>query len=87
MEFFGIDWRELFVPQMPLAGIFLRGTMTYIMLFVILRFLLKRQSGVIGIADLHERCPCLHTQHANPNYANQPIPRSSFLSEARVVAG
>ena len=52
MDFFGIDWHELFVPQMPLAGIFLRGTMTYIMLFVILRFLLKRQSGVIGIADL-----------------------------------
>ena len=44
MEFFGIDWHELFVPQMPLAGIFLRGTMTYIMLFMIMRFLLKRQS-------------------------------------------
>ena len=52
MDFFGIDWHELFVPQSPLAGIFLRGTLTYIMLFVILRFLLKRQSGVIGIADL-----------------------------------
>jgi len=33
-------------------GIFVRGSLTYIMLFVILRFLLKRQSGVIGIADL-----------------------------------
>ncbi len=52
MDIFGIDWHELFVPQSPLAGIFLRGTLTYIMLFVILRFLLKRQSGVIGIADL-----------------------------------
>ena len=30
----------------------LRGTLTYIMLFLILRFLLKRQTGVIGIADL-----------------------------------
>ena len=29
-----------------------RGTLTYIMLFLILRFLLKRQTGVIGIADL-----------------------------------
>jgi hypothetical protein len=39
----------------------------------------RRQLPVlIGIADLHVRCPCLHTQHANPNYANQPIPRSSF---------
>src|SRR5918998_4148430 len=52
MGFSEIDWQELFVPQMPLAGVFLRGTLTYVMLFLILRFLLKRQSGVIGIADL-----------------------------------
>lgn len=52
MEFFGVAWDEMFVPQNPLLGIFVRGSLTYIMLFVILRFLLKRQSGVIGIADL-----------------------------------
>src|SRR5918998_3203915 len=52
MGFSEIDWQELFVPQMPLAGVILRGTLTYIMLFMVLRFLLKRQSGVIGIADL-----------------------------------
>jgi uncharacterized membrane protein YcaP (DUF421 family) len=47
-----INWNEILVPQQPLAGIFVRGTLTYLILFVILRFLLKRQSGVIGIADL-----------------------------------
>jgi uncharacterized membrane protein YcaP (DUF421 family) len=52
MGFFEIDWREIFVPQAPLAEIFVRGTLTYLVLFAILRFLLKRQSGVIGIADL-----------------------------------
>ena len=52
MDFFGVDWHEMLVPQSPLLGIFVRGSLTYIMLFVILRFLLKRQSGVIGIADL-----------------------------------
>ncbi|MFC5085817.1 DUF421 domain-containing protein [Microvirga arabica] len=52
MDFFGVNWHEMFVPQNPLLGIFVRGSLTYIMLFVILRFLLKRQSGVIGIADL-----------------------------------
>ncbi len=52
MGFSEIDWHELFVPEAPLAGVFLRGTLTYLMLFLILRFLLKRQSGVIGIADL-----------------------------------
>src|SRR5918998_1317966 len=52
MGFSEIDWHELFVPQSPLVGVFVRGTLTYLMLFLILRFLLKRQSGVIGIADL-----------------------------------
>ena len=52
MGFTEIDWRELFVPEHPLAETFVRGTLTYVMLFLILRFLLKRQSGVIGIADL-----------------------------------
>jgi uncharacterized membrane protein YcaP (DUF421 family) len=47
-----IDWHELFVPTNPIPAVILRGTLTYIMLFLILRFLLKRQSGVIGIADL-----------------------------------
>jgi uncharacterized membrane protein YcaP (DUF421 family) len=47
-----IDWQELFIPTHPIFEIILRGTLTYIMLFLILRFLLKRQSGVIGIADL-----------------------------------
>lgn len=46
------DWQEIFVPVHSISEIVLRGTITYIMLFLILRFLLKRQSGVIGIADL-----------------------------------
>lgn len=46
------DWQELFVPVHPISEIILRGTITYIMLFLILRFFLKRQAGVIGIADL-----------------------------------
>ena len=52
MGFSEIDWADIFVPQSPLAGVIVRGTLTYFMLFLILRFLLKRQSGVIGIADL-----------------------------------
>ena len=52
MGFSEIDWHELFVPQAPLAGVIVRGTLTYLMLFLILRFLLKRQTGVIGTADL-----------------------------------
>ncbi|HST94189.1 MAG TPA: YetF domain-containing protein [Microvirga sp.] len=47
-----IDWPAMFVPEHSVLEIFIRGTLTYVMLFVILRFFLKRQSGVIGIADL-----------------------------------
>lgn len=47
-----IDWHEMFVPTHSILDIIARGTLTYIILFLILRFLLKRQSGVIGIADL-----------------------------------
>lgn len=47
-----IDWRGLFVPTYSIAEVVLRGSLMYLGLFVILRFLLKRQTGAIGIADL-----------------------------------
>src|SRR5687768_9404059 len=40
MGFSEIDWHELFVPQGPLIGVILRGTLTYLMLFLIMRFFL-----------------------------------------------
>lgn len=46
------DWHSVFVPQTPLLEMVLRGTITYVGLFAILRFFLKRQTGVVGIADL-----------------------------------
>ena len=49
---FEVDWETLFVPTGSLADIVLRGTLTYIFLFLVLRFFLKRQTGEIGIADL-----------------------------------
>lgn len=47
-----VDWQRLVVPTNSVAEIVLRGTVTYILLFLVLRFFLKRQTGVIGIADL-----------------------------------
>ena len=47
-----VDWNAIFVPATPLAEVIVRGTITYLALFVCMRFLLKRQTGVIGIADL-----------------------------------
>jgi uncharacterized membrane protein YcaP (DUF421 family) len=47
-----IDWSGLFIPQNPLAEILLRGTLIYLLLFVVLRFFLNRQAGAVGIPDL-----------------------------------
>ena len=47
-----VDWQAMLVPEHSLVEIAVRGTIMYIVLFTILRFFMKRQSGVIGIADL-----------------------------------
>ncbi len=49
---YNIDWKGLFVPTYSIGEVILRGTLMYLALFVILRFVLKRQSGAVGIADL-----------------------------------
>ncbi|WP_375457679.1 DUF421 domain-containing protein [uncultured Enterovirga sp.] len=47
-----IDWAAIFVPTSPLVEIVIRGTVMYLILFLGLRFLLRRNTGQIGVADL-----------------------------------
>ena len=47
-----IEWAELLIPTHSIAEILLRGTVMYLSLFVILRFVMVRQSSTIGIADI-----------------------------------
>jgi len=47
-----VDWAELFIPTHSVAEMIVRGTLMYLALFVILRFVMKRQAGTIGIADI-----------------------------------
>jgi len=49
---FEVDWARLFLPSTPLLEIFLRGTLTYLSLFVLLRIILKREAGGMGISDV-----------------------------------
>lgn len=49
---FAIDWHALFVPQRPLLELVVRGTAMYFLLFLCLRFVLKRQTAALGISDL-----------------------------------
>jgi uncharacterized membrane protein YcaP (DUF421 family) len=47
-----IDWYSVFVPAIGLAEIVIRGSLMYLGLFVILRFMARRQAGHFGPADL-----------------------------------
>jgi uncharacterized membrane protein YcaP (DUF421 family) len=49
---FGVDWGEMFLPSTPILEIVIRGSVSYLALFFILRFILKRQAGTVGITDL-----------------------------------
>lgn len=47
-----IDLVTIFVPETPVLEIILRGTITYLALFLMLRFTLKRESSGIGVTDM-----------------------------------
>lgn len=46
-----MDWERMFVPSKPILEILLRGSLTYLSLFVLMR-LFRRQSGSLSAADL-----------------------------------
>jgi uncharacterized membrane protein YcaP (DUF421 family) len=48
---FQVDWKAVFVPTISIIEIILRGSIIYLMLFVLLR-LRRREAGALGIADL-----------------------------------
>lgn len=47
-----MDWKSIFLPETPLLEIFLRGSVMYITLFILLRLVLKRQTGNLRMTDL-----------------------------------
>lgn len=47
-----LDLAKIFVPDTPLLEIFVRGTLTYLALFLLLRISRNRSGGSLGMADL-----------------------------------
>ncbi|MGZ5052673.1 MAG: DUF421 domain-containing protein [Methylobacter sp.] len=47
-----IDWKTVFLPDVSLLEIVLRASVMYLALFILLRVILKRQAGTLGISDL-----------------------------------
>lgn len=50
-KLFQIDWNAVFVPTVSILEIILRGTLVYLLLFLILR-LVRREAGGLSIADV-----------------------------------
>jgi uncharacterized membrane protein YcaP (DUF421 family) len=49
---FDVDWQGLLAPTASPIEIFVRGTVIYLGLFALLRGVLKREAGTVGITDL-----------------------------------
>lgn len=49
---FELDWQQLFGFEQSLLELFVRGTVMYWFLFVMFRFVMRRDVGAIGIADV-----------------------------------
>ncbi len=50
--FWRIDWAGIFTPENSLGELFVRATIMYFVIFVLLRLVLKRQAGGIGTNDV-----------------------------------
>ncbi|MGY0067180.1 DUF421 domain-containing protein [Streptomyces sp. QTS137] len=46
------DWNVLFLPSVPPLELFLRGTVTYLVLLAVMRVIGQRESGGLGVSDI-----------------------------------
>lgn len=46
------DWSSILIPDTPILEIIVRGSIMYLFLFMLLRFILKRQAGALSMTDL-----------------------------------
>ncbi|MDI1286587.1 MAG: DUF421 domain-containing protein [Reyranella sp.] len=51
-KIFAIDWRGILVPEHSLLEMVVRGTIMYLLVFVLVRLMSKRQIGGIGPSDV-----------------------------------
>jgi len=51
-KLFEIGWADLFIPTHSVAEMVVRGTLMYLSLFIIFRFVVNRQRSAVGISDV-----------------------------------
>jgi uncharacterized membrane protein YcaP (DUF421 family) len=47
-----MNWSSMFIPTSSLLEVIVRGTIMYLVIFVMMRLLPRRQTGSLGVADL-----------------------------------
>jgi uncharacterized membrane protein YcaP (DUF421 family) len=47
-----VDWHQVLFPTTPLVEILFRGSVMYLALFFMLRFIIRREAGALGITDV-----------------------------------
>jgi uncharacterized membrane protein YcaP (DUF421 family) len=47
-----VDWSEVFSFTVSPLELFVRGTLTYFFLFLLFRFVVRRDTGTLGLSDL-----------------------------------
>ena len=49
---FEVNWSEMLVPDANTLEVVIRGSVVYLAIFALMRFVLKREGGTIGLPDL-----------------------------------
>jgi uncharacterized membrane protein YcaP (DUF421 family) len=47
-----MDWSSMFEPSIPLLEAFVRGTVMFLVLFLLMRVVGQRESGALGLTDV-----------------------------------
>lgn len=50
--FFSVDWKAAFAPTVGIAEIMMRASLVYLGIFALLRIVLRREVGTVGMTDL-----------------------------------
>jgi uncharacterized membrane protein YcaP (DUF421 family) len=51
-KFLHVDWPGLIIPTHSTAEMIVRGSLMYLAIFVLMRFVMKRQAGSFNLADI-----------------------------------
>lgn len=51
-QLFTVHWKELLIPKISIVELFIRGSLVYLTLLSVIRFMPNRQLAMVGLADL-----------------------------------